>query len=58
LLDTSTKKQALRKLKSMKFNDSAVLLVLECICYIQNMVIRQKELVSQMCVVLFSNFSN
>jgi len=42
----------------MKFNDSAVLLVLECICYIQNMVIRQKELVSQMCVVLFSNFSN
>jgi len=58
LLDTSTNKQLLQLLKRKKFNDSVVLPFLECICYIQNLVIRQKELVSQICVVPFSNFGN
>ena len=31
---------------------------LELSCYIQNLVIRQKEPVSEICVVLFSNFGN
>jgi len=37
----------------MKFNDSVVLGFLECICYIQNLVFRQNEPVSQMCVAHF-----
>jgi len=56
--DTSTNKQLLQKLKSKKFNDSVVLAFLECSCYIQNLVIRQKEPVSQIRVVPFSNFSS
>ena len=43
LLDISTNKQLLQKLRSKKFNDSAVLAFLECSCYIQNLAIRQKE---------------
>jgi len=43
LLDTSTNKQFLQKLKSNKFNDSVVLLFVDSSCYIQNLVIRQKE---------------
>jgi len=56
LLDTSTSKQFLQKLKSKKFNDSVVLAYLECRCYIQILVIRQNEPVSQIFVVPFSNF--
>jgi len=56
LLDTSTNKPLLHKLKSKKFYDSVVLAFLECTCYIQNLVIQQKECV--ICVVLFSNFGN
>jgi len=56
LLDTSTSKQLLQKLKSKKFNDSVVLAFLECRCYIQNLVIRQKEPISQISVVPCSNF--
>ena len=37
LLDTSTNKQLLQKLKSKEFNDSVVLTFLECICYIQDL---------------------
>ena len=48
----------LQKLKRKKFNDSAVLAFFECSCYIQNLVIRQKEPVSQICVIPFSNFGN
>ena len=55
LLDTSTRKQLLQKLKSKKFNDSVVLAFLECTCYIQNLT---KISVSQICVVTFSNFGN
>jgi len=47
-----------RHLKSKKFNDSVVLVFLECCCSIQNLVIRQIEPVSQICVVPFSNFGN
>jgi len=50
LLDTSTNKQLLQKLKSKKFNDS--------VFYIQNLAIRQKEPVSEICAVTFSNFGN
>jgi len=52
LLDTSTNKQLLQKLKSKKFNDLVILAFLECSCYsyIQNLVIRQKRTrVSNMC---------
>jgi len=45
-------------LKSKKFNDSVVLAFLECSSYIQNLVIRQKESVSQIRVVSSSNFGN
>jgi len=45
-------------LKSKKFNDALVLAFLECSCYIQNLVIRQKESASEICVVPFSNFDN
>jgi len=58
LFDTSTNEQLLQKLKRKKFNDSVVLAFLECSCYIQNFVIRQKEPVSQIRVVQFSNFGN
>jgi len=44
LLDTSTHKQLLQMLKSNKFNYSVVLAFLEYNCYIQNLVIRQKNL--------------
>jgi len=43
LLDTSTNKQFFQKLKSKKFNDSVILAFLECICYMHNLVIQQKE---------------
>jgi len=33
----------LQKLKNKKYNDSVVLAFLECICYIQILVIRQKD---------------
>jgi len=49
LLDTWTNKQLLQILKGKKFNDSVVLAFLECTCYIQNFIIRQKEPVSHMC---------
>ena len=55
LLDTSTNKQLLQTLKSKKFNDLVILAFLECCCYIQNLVIWQKEPVSQKCVIPFSN---
>ena len=55
---TPTNKQLLQKLKIKKFNDSVVLTFMECSCYIQNFVIRQKELVSEICFVTFSNFGN
>ena len=55
LLDTSTNKQLLQKLKSQKFNYSVVLAFLEYICYIQTLA---KKPVSQICVVPFSNFGN
>jgi len=42
LLDTSTNKQLLQKLKSKKFNDLVVLAFVECSRYIQNLTIRQK----------------
>ena len=58
LLDTSTNKQLLQNLQSKKFNGSLVLAFLEFSCYIQNLVIRQKEPVSEICVVPFSNFGN
>jgi len=58
LLDTSTNKQFLQKLKNKQFNHSIVLAYLECSCNMQNLVIRQKEPVSQICVVPFSNFGN
>jgi len=48
----------LQKLKIKKFNDSVVLAFLECSYYIQNLVIRHKEPVSQICIVPFSNFGN
>jgi len=57
LIDTSTNKQLLQKSKSKKFDDSVVLAFLECICYIQNLVIRQKERVFQICVIRFSNLA-
>jgi len=40
LLDTSSNKQLLHKLKSKKFNDSVVLVFRKCICYIQNLANR------------------
>jgi len=43
----------LQKLKSKKCNDAVVLAFLECSCYIQNLVIWQKEAVSQMCCPIF-----
>jgi len=58
LLDNSTNEQLLQNLKNKKFNDSLVLAFLECSCYIQNLVIRQKEPASEICVVPFSNFGN
>jgi len=45
------------EVKKQEINDSVVLAFLECSCYIQNLVTRQKEPVSQ-CVVSFSNFGN
>jgi len=48
LLDTSTNIQLLQKLKSKKFNDLVVLAFLEGRCYIQSLVIWQKEPVSQL----------
>jgi len=56
-LDTSKNKQLLQKLKSKKFNDSVVLAFLEFICYIQNLTIRLKEHVPQICVVPFSTLA-
>jgi len=58
LLDNSTNEQLLQNLKSKKLNDSLVLVFLEFSCYIQNSIIRQKEPVSEICVVPFSNFVN
>jgi len=58
LLDTSTNKQLLQKLKSKKFNDSVVLAFMEFICYIQNFAIRRKEPVSKICTAPLSNFIN
>jgi len=58
LLDNSTNKKLLEKLKSKKFNYS-VLAFLECRYYVQNLVIWQKESpVSQICVIPFSNFGS
>jgi len=54
----STNKQSLQKLKSRKCDDSVVLAFLGCSCYIQNLVIRQTESISQIYVVPFSKFSN
>jgi len=51
-------KQLLQKLNSKKCNDSVVLAFLQCSCYIQNLVIRQKEPISQISVIPFSNLSN
>jgi len=56
LLDTSTYKQLLQKLKIKECNDSVFLAFMKFIGYIQNLVIRQKELVSEICAVPFSNF--
>jgi len=58
LFDTSTNKQLLQNFKSKKFNDSLVLAFLKFSCYIQNLVIRQKEPVSQLCVQQFSDIGN
>ena len=58
LLDTSTNKQLLQKLKSTKFNNSVILAFMEFICYIQNSAIWQKEPVPKICAVPFSNFGN
>ena len=58
LFDTSTNEQLLQKLKSKKFNNSVVLAFMEFICCIQNLAIRQKEVVSEICAVPFSNFGN
>ena len=58
LLDNSTNEQVLQNLKSKKFDDSLVLAFLEFRCYIQNLVLRKKEPVSEICVVPFSNFGN
>ena len=41
--DTSTNKQLLQELKIKKFNDSVVLALMDFICYIQNLAIRQKN---------------
>jgi len=46
------------ELKNKKFNGSVVLALMEFICYIQNLAIRQKERVSQICVVPFSNLGS
>jgi len=58
LLDTSTNKQLLQKLKSKKFNNSVILAFMEFICYIQKLAIWQKDTISEICVVPFSNFGN
>ena len=39
-------------------NDSVVLAFLECSCFFENLAIRQKEPVSQICAVSFCNFGN
>jgi len=58
LSDTSINKQLLQNLKSKEFDDSLVLAFLEFSCYIQNLVIRQKEPISKICVVSFSSFGS
>jgi len=56
LLATSTNKQLLQKLKIKECNDSVVLAFMKFICYTPNLAIRQKEAVSEICAVPFSNF--
>jgi len=58
LLVNSTNEQLLQNFKSKKLNDSLVLAILKYSYCIQNLVIRQKEPASQICVVPFSNFGN
>ena len=58
LSDNSTNEQWLQNLKSKRLNDLLVLAFLEFRCYIQNLVIRQKEPASEICVVSLSNFGN
>jgi len=58
LLDNSVSEQVVQNLKRKKFNDSLVLAFFEFSCYIRNLLIRQKEPVSEICVVPFSNFVN
>jgi len=53
LVNTSTNEQLLQKLKNKKFNDSVVLAFLECSCYIQTWVIRQKRRISIMSRPIF-----
>jgi len=53
LLGTSTNEHLLQKLKSKKINHSIFFAFLECSCYIQNLVIRQKAPTSQTCVFHF-----
>jgi len=48
----------LQKCEFKKLNDTFILVFLECICYIQILVIHKKGTVSQICVVPFSNFPN
>jgi len=48
----------LHKNIAKKFNDSLVVALLAFSYYIQNLVIRQKEPVSEICAVPFSNFDN
>jgi len=42
----------------MKLNGLVVLAFLKFICYIKKSAIRQKQPVSHICVVAFSNFGN
>ena len=56
LLDTSTITTVITEVKKQKFNDLMFLQFLVCICHIHNLVFRQKEPVSQICVVPFYNF--
>jgi len=58
IIGLSTNKKLFQMLKSKKFNDPIVLTFLECSCCIQNLVIRHKETISQICVVPFSNLGN
>jgi len=45
-------------INSKKFNDLVILAFVECSCYIQYLVIRQKEPACQLSVTPYSNFGN